>query len=403
MANLAIYNGLLQPPKSIADYNAIADEASLRGQQRQQNALDLQTGQMGLQEKQRGIQESEAFRRALQTVDPRTPQGQDVLLRAAPSVAPAFLKNIADQGHINAQTEQQKAAAAKATTENVGLLQKQFQDELATVQNPQQMARWLQAKYQHPVLGPVMQKLGPLEEGIADIPTDPQKFAEFRNLAGTGIAKAIELQTTAKRDAQTARNNLIGPDGTINQPLIDVKKQIAAAGAAKTKVEVNSGQKGYENESKLRNDFKSEGIVKDYNDMLTAHKQIKAGIASGTPIGDVATATKVMKLLDPGSVVRESELAIAMAAGGRLDRLKNFVELQIKGEKLTPTQRKEFGSLADELMEAAGQAYNQKRGEYAQFGKTYGLNESVLGAQFKSGKSAEKPQAKRVIKWSDLP
>lgn len=160
-----------------------------------------------------------------------------------------------------------------------------------------------------------------------------------------------------------------------------------SSGATRTKVEVNTGQKGYENESKLRNDFKSEPIYKDYADMQTAHKQIKAGIAAGNPIGDVATATKVMKLLDPGSVVRESELAIAMAAGGRMDRLRNFVELQLKGEKLTPTQRAEFGALADELMEAAGQAYNQKRSEYAQFGKSYGLSDAVLGPQYKTVKS----------------
>jgi len=85
----------------------------------------------------------------------------------------------------------------------------------------------------------------------------------------------------------------------------------------------------------------------------------------------VAGATKIMKLLDPGSVVRESELAIAMQASGRMDRLQNYFNNFMTGQKLTPTQRDDFQALANELYAAAGQAYNQKRAEYEQFGNAY--------------------------------
>jgi hypothetical protein len=80
-----------------------------------------------------------------------------------------------------------------------------------------------------------------------------------------------------------------------------------------------------------------------------------------------------MKLLDPGSVVRESELAIAMEASGRMDRLQNYFSNMMSGQKLTPTQRDDFKALANELYAAAGQAYNAKRGEYEQFGNAYGF------------------------------
>ena len=168
----------------------------------------------------------------------------------------------------------------------------------------------------------------------------------------------------------------------------DFLREQANLKAPKTHINVpiNMGQKGYENESKLRNDFKSEPIYKDFADMQSAHKQIKAGLSQGTPIGDVAVATKIMKLLDPGSVVRESELGIAMAASGRMDRLKNYMQMQMSGEKLTPQMRKDFGALADELMAAATQSYNAKRSEYASMGARYGLDESVLGPAFKAPK-----------------
>jgi hypothetical protein len=162
---------------------------------------------------------------------------------------------------------------------------------------------------------------------------------------------------------------------------LEGRSKVASSGAHRTNlsVPINMGQKGYENEGKLRSDFKSEPIYKDYADMKTAYKQVKSALAQGNPIGDVAGATKIMKLLDPGSVVRESELGIAMAAGGRMDRLGNLVSMWMSGEKLTPQQRQEFSALADELMAAAGQSYNQKRAEYEEMGKRYQLDTRVLG------------------------
>lgn len=152
--------------------------------------------------------------------------------------------------------------------------------------------------------------------------------------------------------------------------------------APKTVVDMTGGQKGFENEMKLGSAFKQEPIYKDYNDMKTAYSQVVSSLTQGTPIGDVAGATKIMKLLDPGSVVRESELGIAMAAGGRMDRLQNYFSNMMSGQKLTPTQRDDFQALANELYAAAGQAYNAKRSEYEGMGNAYQFKNlgTALGA-----------------------
>ena len=153
------------------------------------------------------------------------------------------------------------------------------------------------------------------------------------------------------------------------------------AGASSVTVPIDIGQKGFENERGLGKDFRSEPIYKDFSDMQTAYSQVVSSLKQGTPIGDVAGATKVMKLLDPGSVVRESELGIAMAAGGRMDRLQNYFSNMMSGQKLTPQQRDDFERLSNELYAAAGQAYNQKRAEYMQMGDAYGFKNlgTVLG------------------------
>jgi hypothetical protein len=148
-----------------------------------------------------------------------------------------------------------------------------------------------------------------------------------------------------------------------------------------TNVNVDTGQKGFENKMSAKKTFMSEPIYKDFTDMRSAYGQVTSALDQGTPIGDVAGATKIMKLLDPGSVVRESELGIAMAASGRMDRLKFYFDNWASGNKLTPTQRSDFKQLSNELYAAAGQAYNQKRGEYLDFGSSTGVDlDKALGA-----------------------
>jgi hypothetical protein len=160
------------------------------------------------------------------------------------------------------------------------------------------------------------------------------------------------------------------------------RQQIATRVDVKPVIDMTGGQKGFENEMALSSKFKAEPIYKDYNDMKSAFGQVVSSLSQGTPIGDVAGATKVMKLLDPGSVVRETELGIAMAAAGRMDRLNNYFSNMMSGQKLTPTQRDDFKALANELYAAAGDAYNKKRDEYKGFGNAYGFKnlDTALGA-----------------------
>lgn len=184
-----------------------------------------------------------------------------------------------------------------------------------------------------------------------------------RNLSGTGAAGIGEVGNYRQQ---------IAPKTNVNvKPVIDM----------------TGGQPGFENEMKLSSAFKNEPIYKEYQGMQTAFNQVNTALNQETPIGDLAGATKMMKLMDEGSVVRETELALAMAAAGRMDRLKNYLNQAMTGQKLTPTQRVEFKALSNELYAAAGQAYNNKRQEYEAFGTSYGFKN--LGTAL--GKPAQIP------------
>ena len=168
----------------------------------------------------------------------------------------------------------------------------------------------------------------------------------------------------------------IGPDGrpVANQGYQSYEISKAKAGAASNNVSVNTGQKGLDNEFKLRDGFKAEPVYKAHQEMQSAYGQIQQSLKQASPAGDLAGATKLMKLLDPGSVVRESELGMAMQASGLMDRLTNYAGMVVSGQKLTPTQRKDFQKLADALYGESVNQFNAKRGEYEKLGGEYGLN-----------------------------
>ena len=155
---------------------------------------------------------------------------------------------------------------------------------------------------------------------------------------------------------------------------ISTTGKISQVGQGPLVKNVVGGQSGLDNEMKIRGAFSGEPVYKGFQEMKTAYGQITESIKQASPAGDLAAATKFMKLLDPGSVVRESELYMAMQASGALDRFVNYANMRISGQKLTPEQRKDFQSLADKLYSASVSAYNQKRGEYATVADDYGLN-----------------------------
>jgi hypothetical protein len=210
----------------------------------------------------------------------------------------------------------------------------------------------------------------------------------IKTLRALGLPVTLEgLRQLDKPEPSPAESRLLREAGVpvTLENIMQLRRSGATNLSVKVPVDMTSGQKGFENEMSLGKAFKSEPIYKDFSDMQAAFGQVVSSLSAGTPIGDVAGATKIMKLLDPGSVVRESELAIAMAASGRMDRLQNYFNNMMSGQKLTPTQRDDFKALANELYAAAGQAYNQKRGEYEGFGQAYGFKNlnTALGAPAK--------------------
>lgn len=254
-----------------------------------------------------------------------------------------------------------------------------------------------------PIAQPMPTQIAPVQP-TENIPSKEQ----VARMVLMGVPGAKELQSMyyppEKAAAQTQLTKLMTERQSIAQanpkdPRLAVydaaiKKETTPGG---TNVSVNLGQRGFENVLKLRGDFRSEPIYKAHTEVQSAYNQIKQGLDSKSPAGDLAAATKFMKLLDPGSVVRESELAMAMQASGLQDRLANYADNILKGTKLTPAQRADFRQLADRFYRESARLYNSKRGEYADIASRNQLNvQDVTGAPARITDTGANPHANKT-------
>jgi hypothetical protein len=80
-----------------------------------------------------------------------------------------------------------------------------------------------------------------------------------------------------------------------------------------------------------------------------------------------------MKMLDPGSVVREGEFATAQNAGGVDAKVYNLYNQLMTGERLKPDQRKMFTKQAESLYNQAGKQEATVRQGIERIAKGYGL------------------------------
>ena len=91
---------------------------------------------------------------------------------------------------------------------------------------------------------------------------------------------------------------------------------------------------------------------KEYKNAKQGYLKFLAAIDDKTGIGDMAAIIQFVKTLDPGSVVREGEFAIAAGSFGLFNQLLAKADSITTGAKLTDAAREEMRSLATELIQS---------------------------------------------------
>jgi len=103
-------------------------------------------------------------------------------------------------------------------------------------------------------------------------------------------------------------------------------------------------------EGKLRGELQD--LSKPFYQVRDSYNRVEASARNPSAAGDLALLFNYMKILDPGSVVRESEFAQAADTGSFGERIKAAVGKVVKGERLSADMRQDFIDRARDLYKA---------------------------------------------------
>lgn len=104
--------------------------------------------------------------------------------------------------------------------------------------------------------------------------------------------------------------------------------------------------------TELSKGFNADKQVKDFKEVKISYETIKTAAENPSAAGDLSLIFAYMKVLDPGSTVREGEFANAQNAAGVPDRIRNLFNNWKEGERLSTDQRAEFVAQARRLAES---------------------------------------------------
>jgi hypothetical protein len=133
---------------------------------------------------------------------------------------------------------------------------------------------------------------------------------------------------------------------------------------------IPDGTGNFDQEQKIRKEYTDR--TKEFTTVQQAYDRITASQDTGP--GDIALVFNYMKMLDPGSTVREGEFSTASNSGGVSAAIRNTYNSLVNGQRLTADQRGSFKSQASDLLGAARQTEQRVRQDLMPVIEEYGLD-----------------------------
>lgn len=228
---------------------------------------------------------------------------------------------------------------------------------------------------------------------IAGLPGGKEALEGIDKFLGTQRAEAAEPQK--QRIALEEHAAKLGlTKAETNKTIIEGKKISAETVKIMQELEAlkKTGgidpSKQFETEQKLRKEYSDQ--TKQYQEVSESFRRVSAAENSGP--GDIALIYGYMKMLDPGSVVREGEFATAQNSGGIPQAVVNAYNKALSGQRLSPEQRKSFTGQAKKLHEASSVREKQVRDGLGKVAKSYGLNAENIFSVGGTESTQERPQ-----------
>lgn len=126
------------------------------------------------------------------------------------------------------------------------------------------------------------------------------------------------------------------------------------------------------NANNLRTQFVK--LSDDYLKVRDSYNRIETVGKNVSPAGDLALIFNYMKMLDPGSTVREGEFANAQNSGGISDKMRSRYNQVLNGERLSDDQRKDFLAQSKGLYDSAEKTQKNLKTQYSKLSSDMGID-----------------------------
>ena len=221
-------------------------------------------------------------------------------------------------------------------------------------------------------------------KGAVDDPTTPDIDERVGNILRSDFDPNLHMPKSSLDTSTTSD----GPETQLAKLYSDLEK--AAVGSDERKAiqkQINAeitkagfDKELFDAENKILEDYTKK--TKELVESEIAYNKLAEARNAQDGVGDLAMVFSFMKMLDPGSVVRESEFAQAQNTAGLLQKLQVAAESIKKGDLLSDTQRNNFLNLSKKFLEAGRLHMAKIRLDKGLQVKNYGLNPvNIFGSE----------------------
>ena len=198
-----------------------------------------------------------------------------------------------------------------------------------------------------------------------DLTTTQKEYKTAKSEGYPGSFMDYQRETNPTTAIQEYEYGIANPDYVLGQKAEEQETAVAAAKAA-----------SYGSETTLRKEFLSQ--ASEYQTVRDSYKRVLKSTEDPTPAGDLSLIFNYMKMLDPGSVVRESEFQTAASAGSYGDRIQAAVQRGLSGERLTEDMRADFLNKSEALFDGMGEQHTKREETYRGIAVNNGLNPNMV-------------------------
>jgi hypothetical protein len=158
------------------------------------------------------------------------------------------------------------------------------------------------------------------------------------------------------------------------------------------KIAQNAEKQGRDTEFKLRGEYQGLPQVKRAQELQEAYGKMLSAAEKPSAAGDLTIVYSNMKMLDPGSTVREGEFATAQNAAGIPERIRNVYNKAVSGERLSDAQRKDFIGQGYNLYNVQAAEAEKANETYSNLSQRYGSDPSAVATFKRAYQSPSNPQ-----------